>query len=200
MESRASCQSGSSFCFPASQTREAVLRFAKEAQEGNDAMSREIRSFDYVNSPYERVRAALTRDAPAVFRAATQAAAGRTHSVASALRVEIAGIQLAKEIEIAVKELKPKTTGASLTRLKLDWKAAKAPGLFPMMKAELALYPLTATETQLDFSGRYEPPLGWLGTAVNAVVGHRIAEASVHRFVGEVAHYLRSEIERESRK
>jgi hypothetical protein len=162
-------------------------------------MSREIRSFDYVNAPYERVRATLTKDAPAVFRGATQAAAGRTHSVASALRVEIAGIQVAKEIEIAVRELKPKSAGAKVTRLKLDWKAVKAPGLFPMMKAELAIYPLTATETQLDFSGRYEPPLGWLGTAVNAVAGHRIAEASVHRFVSEVAHYLRTEIEREPR-
>ncbi len=162
-------------------------------------MSREIRSFDYVNSAYARVRAALTKDAASVFRAATQAAAGRTHSVASALKVEIAGIQFGKEIEIAVKELKPRTPSASVTRLKLDWKAAKAPGLFPMMKAELAIYPLTATETQLDFSGKYEPPLGWLGTAVNAVVGHRIAEASVHRFVGEVAHYLRTEIEREPR-
>jgi hypothetical protein len=162
-------------------------------------MSREIRSFDYVNSPFERVRAALTKDAPAVFRSATKAAAGRTHSVASALHVEIAGIEFGKEIEISVRELEREPAVTNITRLQLDWKAAKAPGLFPMMKAELAVYPLTATETQLDFSGHYEPPLGWLGTAVDAVVGHRIAEASVHRFVAEVAHYLRAEIEREPR-
>jgi hypothetical protein len=162
-------------------------------------MSREIRSFDYVNSPFDRVRAALTKDAPAVFRSATKAAAGRTHSVASALHVEIAGIEFGKEIEISVRELEREPAVTNITRLQLDWKAAKAPGLFPMMKAELAVYPLTATETQLDFSGHYEPPLGWLGTAVDAVVGHRIAEASVHRFVAEVAHYLRAEIEREPR-
>jgi hypothetical protein len=59
------------------------------------------------------------------------------------------------------------------------------------MRAELAVYPLTSTETQLDFQGVYEPPLGALGKAVNAVVGHRIAEASVHRFVSNVAQYLR---------
>ena len=157
-------------------------------------MSREIRSFDYVNAPYESVRAALSKDALAIFRSATKAAAGRTHSVASALRVEIAGIELAKEIEISVKEVK-EAPGNAVTRLELEWKAARAPGLFPMMKAELAVYPLTATETQLDFSGRYEPPLGWLGTAVDAAIGHRIAEASVHRFVSEVAHYLRSALE-----
>ena len=62
------------------------------------------------------------------------------------------------------------------------------------MKAELAVYPLTATETQLDFSGSYEPPGGWLGSAVDAVIGHKIAEASVHRFVGQVAEYLRGHL------
>ena len=65
------------------------------------------------------------------------------------------------------------------------------PRLFPIMKADLSIYPLTATETQLDFKGVYEPPLGPLGEAVNAIVGHRIAEVSVHRFVSDVAGYLR---------
>jgi len=65
------------------------------------------------------------------------------------------------------------------------------PRLFPLMKAELSIYPLTTTETQLDFLGHYEPPLGALGKAMNAVAGHRIAEASVHRFVSDVAGYLR---------
>ena len=65
------------------------------------------------------------------------------------------------------------------------------PGLFPLMKAELSIYPLTASETQLDFSGVYEPPLGAVGKALNAVAGYRIAEVSVHRFVNDVARFLR---------
>jgi hypothetical protein len=165
------------------------------------ARSRDIRAFDYVNFPYERVRSVLTTDALAVFHAATRAATGRTHTLASALRVEIGGIEFGKEIELAVREKqqKGKEKGGPMTRLEVDWKAARTPGLFPLMKAELAIYPLTATETQLDFSGHYEPPLGWLGTAVDAAVGHRIAEASVHRFVAEVAQYLRDELGRDSR-
>jgi hypothetical protein len=70
------------------------------------------------------------------------------------------------------------------------------PRLFPLMKAEISVYPLTATETQLDFSGLYEPPLGPLGKAANAIVGHRIAEVSVHRFVNDVAEYLRQALVR----
>jgi len=62
------------------------------------------------------------------------------------------------------------------------------------MKAELAVYPLTPTETQLDFAGRYEPPLGLLGEAMNSIAGHRIAEASVHRFLVDVAEHLRSKL------
>ena len=69
------------------------------------------------------------------------------------------------------------------------------PRLFPLMKAEIWLYPLTATETQLDFQGVYEPPLGALGKAVNAIAGHRLAEASVHRFVDDLAGYLRRTLE-----
>ncbi len=78
-----------------------------------------------------------------------------------------------------------------VTRLQLEWQAAKMPSLFPLMKAELSIYPLTATETQLDFFGVYEASLGTVGKAVNAIVGHRIAEVSVHRFVSDVAGYLR---------
>ena len=159
---------------------------------------RRIRSFDYVNYPYERVRAALTADALGVFRSATAAAYTRARSVVSALRVSVAGLEVAKEIEIEVHSIDERpasATGHPVTRLKLEWAATSAPRLFPLMKANLRVYPLTATETQLDFSGRYEPPFGWLGTAVNAAIGHRIAEASVDRFVGEVAEYLRTTLE-----
>ena len=44
---------------------------------------REIHCYDYVNHPYEKVRGALSKDAPAVFQAATKAAASRAQSIAS---------------------------------------------------------------------------------------------------------------------
>ena len=33
--------------------------------------------------------------------------------------------------------------------------------------------------------------MGPLGAALDAVVGHRIADASIHRFLADIAHYLR---------
>ncbi|MGA3203879.1 MAG: hypothetical protein ABSF12_15435 [Bryobacteraceae bacterium] len=161
-------------------------------------MSREIRCFDYVNHPYARVRDALTKDAPALFRAATRAAASRAHSLASELRIDLGGIGVEADINISVQNIEERVSEASsapVTRMQIEWEAATMPRLFPLMKAELSVYPLTATETQLDFQGVYEPPLGPLGKAMNAIVGHRIAEASVHRFVEDVAGYLRRTLE-----
>ena len=160
---------------------------------------REIRCYDYVNHPYEQVRGALSKDAPAVFQSATKAAASRAQSIASELRIEIGGIGIEADIRVSVKNIEEKDREARsgpATRLQLEWEAAKMPRLFPLMKADLSIYPITATETQLDFKGLYEPPLGPLGKAVNAIVGHRIAEVSVHRFVSDVAEYLRKTLVR----
>lgn len=156
--------------------------------------SRRIRTFDYVNHPYERVRDALLADPEDVFRNATKAAASRAHDVASALHVNVAGIEIGAGIDIEIGEIEETPGGrpsAVKTRIPLEWEAAEHPRLFPEMKGVLALYPLTDAETQLDFDGDYTPPLGALGSAIDAVVGHRIAEASIHRFVTDVADYLR---------
>ncbi len=155
---------------------------------------REIRCYDYVNHPYERVRDALSRDALRVFQSATKAAASRAETIAAELHVDLGGIGVQTDIKISVKNIDEKVSDAMstpVTRLLLEWEAATMPRLFPLMKAELAIYPLTKTETQLDFSGVYEPPFGTVGKAMNAIVGHRIAEVSVHRFISDVAGYLR---------
>jgi hypothetical protein len=156
-----------------------------------------IRCYDYVNHPYERVCDMLKQNALTVFQSATKTAASRAQSVAAELRVDFAGIGVKTDIKIDVKSIdeKPAGTGSMpATKLTLEWEAAKMPRLFPLMKGNLYVYPLTATETQLDFSGVYKPPFGAVGKTMNAIVGHRIAEVSVHRFVSDVAGYLRQAI------
>lgn len=153
-----------------------------------------IRSYDYVNHSYERVRDALNQSAVAVFQSATKAAASRAESVAAELHVDFAGMGVRADIKIFVKgiEEKPATEiFSAITTLHLEWEAANLPRLFPLMQGDLSIYPLTSTETQLDFYGTYEPPFGALGKTMNAIVLHRIAEAAVHRFVSDVAGYLR---------
>lgn len=159
------------------------------------SQGRQIRAYDYVNHGYGSVRDALAADPVDVFRNATKAAASRVESVAAELHVNIAGIDVGTEIAVTVgkiEEAQGKTELSRVTKITLEWQAANRPRLFPLMSAELSIYPLTATETQLDFLGNYEPPLGVFGDAVNTVVLHKVAEASVHRFVTDVARYLRT--------
>ncbi len=154
---------------------------------------REIRCYDYVNRPYERVRDALLHDAVTIFQSATKSAVSRARSVATELRVDFGGIGIKTDVKVCVKNIEEKIDfiPSPASRLLLEWEATTMPGLFPLMKAELCIYPLTPTETQLDFFGHYEPPFGMVGKAMNAIAGYRIAEVSVHRFLSDVAGYLR---------
>ena len=159
--------------------------------------SREIRTYDYVNHPYDVVRDTLLADAVGTFRVATHAAADRAEAVAAALRVSFGGVDLGREVRINVGtpvESPGEHGRQPSTRIPIEWEAASRPGLFPLMRGELAIYPITGTETQLDFGGTYEPPLGPLGGVLDAVVGHRIADASIHRFLADVAQHLRDSI------
>lgn len=161
---------------------------------------RKVRSFDYVNHPYPRVSEALSEHPLEIFRSASRAAAARVRSLASELRVSLGGIEVGAEIDISVgliEEAERGPTAGPVTRLHLEWEAARHPRLFPLMRGVLAAYALTASETQLDFSGEYDPPLGALGDALDAAVLHRLAEASVHRFIQDVAQHLRAALEEE---
>jgi len=155
-------------------------------------MPKSIRCYDYVNQPYDQVCEALRAKSNAVFHAATKSAESRGGEVAAGLHVKIAGFDVSKDVEILIKHYTEveSRSGKKMT-VEFEWKAAEASGLFPSMTAQMDIYPITKTETQLDFHGEYEPPLGIMGKAIDAVLGHRIAEASVHQFVNEVAAYLR---------
>ncbi len=159
-------------------------------------MNREIRAYDYVNHRYALVRDILSADPEGVLRAATMAATSRAQAVAAKLRVDVGGLQVGAEIAPSIGEIEESGSGNNdlVTRIPIAWGAAHQARLFPFMSAVLSIYPLTATETQLDFQGTYEPPLGLVGAAIDSMLGHRIAEASVHTFIADVAQYLRTEL------
>jgi hypothetical protein len=62
------------------------------------------------------------------------------------------------------------------------------------MKAVLSFWPLTSSETQMEIEGAYRPPLGAVGNVADAAVGHRVAEAAVHRFLDDVVEQIRREL------
>ena len=154
---------------------------------------REIRSYDYVNRPYESVRDALRQNALTVFQSATKAAASRAQSIAAELHVDFGGIGVKTDIKISVRNIEEKIVDAlstPATRLLLEWEAATMPRLFPLMKGDPSVYPLTSTETQLDFSG--DLPTTFRRRRKNHERDHRppYRRGVGDSFVNDVAGYL----------
>jgi len=159
------------------------------------ATATSIRCFDYVNHPYKKVCSTLSQHANKVFHLATRSAETRAENIAAGLHTKIAGFEIGKEVLVTIKSY---TDVENLRKkhmtINLEWKAAHAANLFPTMVAKLNVYPISGDETQLDFEGEYEPPLGIIGKAIDVIVGHRIAEASVHHFLSEITDFLRKNI------
>lgn len=162
--------------------------------------SHELRCYDYVNRSYAVVRDALSGDLAGIFERATRGAAGRADALAASLKVELGALEIGADVAIEVMSVTEREHGplghGPVTAIELRWRAARAAALFPAMAATLSIYPLSKDETQIELHGQYTPPLGPLGSAIDSLVGHRIADASVHRFVGEVAALLRDELGR----
>jgi hypothetical protein len=171
-----------------------ALWLARQLQPGAD-MS-ELHCYEYVTVPYEKVRDALRRDAAGIFQRATAAAASRATEVVATLRVAVGALEVGADVRIEVRAINEKVSalGDRTTDVEITWTAARAAALFPSMAATLSVYPLSAQETQIALHGRYRPPLGVVGDALDALAGHRVAEASVLHFVRDIAARIRAEV------
>jgi hypothetical protein len=150
-----------------------------------------VRCYDYVNQPYPRVREALLANPHYVFRQATSAATAH----AARLHVHVGVLDIGTDVEIQITSVEQDVAyDEPATRLVLAWQAVHNPGVFPAMTAMLTIFPLSPTETQLELAGTYDPPLGKVGDAIDAAVGHRFASAAVIKFIQEVAGWLREEL------
>jgi hypothetical protein len=156
-----------------------------------------LRCYEYVNRPYDSVRTLLHGAPLELLNRATASAGARAKEVAGSLQIALAGVELGVKVKIRVHSVEDGEGVAGLspvTRVTLGWEAEHAPSLFPLMSARLSAWPLTSTETQIELEGDYTPPFGPLGKVVDAAIGHRIAEASVRRFVEEVVEQVRNEL------
>ncbi len=160
------------------------------------SVPQEVHVFAYVNRPYAKVRDVLKRDAMGVFQRATAGAAARAEALAPTLRAHIGPLELGAEVAVEITWIEDErsTPMGPATKLHLRWAAAKHPELFPAMDATLDVYALAPDETQVDFLGKYHPPLGVVGVAFDIMLGHKLAEAVVHRFVNDIAKGLQTDV------
>jgi len=173
----------------------AALRMLREM----DVMSEptKLRCYAYLDRPYERVRELLRRQPLDLLQRATHSASARANSLAASLKVAVAGVEIGVVARTYLHRVKEDEAIAGLppvTCLEFGWEASRTPAFFPAMRAELSVWPLTSTETQLEITGEYRPPLGVVGDALDAALGHRVAEAVVHRFLEDIVEEIRHEL------
>lgn len=77
--------------------------------------------------------------------------------------------------------------GGDAIAIPLRWRSATTDRLLPVLEAELELQPLSGGGSHLSLLGTYRPPLSVMGGAGDVLLGHRVAEACVRRFVLDVA-------------
>lgn len=81
----------------------------------------------------------------------------------------------------------PSTATESTLLRGIAWRSAIADRLVPMLEADLEPASLNGSGCQLSLMGSYRPPLSVVGAAGDRLLGHRVAEACVRRFVLELA-------------
>jgi hypothetical protein len=102
---------------------------------------------------------------------------------ASLTRVGVAG--LSKLVRVQLRELPWTDRSAGLA---IRWEATGPDGgLFPVLDADLRLASAGDQVTLLTVAGVYRPPLGPLGEALDRVILHRVADATIRNFAVWIA-------------
>jgi hypothetical protein len=98
-------------------------------------------------------------------------------------RVGVPG--LSKLVRIQVRDLAWTDQSAGLA---IRWEATgPGGGLFPVLDADLTMAPVGERATVLTLAGAYRPPAGATGAALDRVILHRVASATIRGFLTHVA-------------
>ena len=97
----------------------------------------------------------------------------------------VGAVGLSKLVRVQVRELARTEKSAGIA---LRWEAVgPGGGLFPVLDADVRLTPDGEHATLLSMAGSYRPPLGSLGHALDQAILHRVAAATIRRFVAQIA-------------
>jgi hypothetical protein len=139
-----------------------------------------VRYFVEVPLAADQVERALRRSPPGWLSALAGAAQQRGDELLGEVGVGPLGPRLGRRVAIRLGE---PVRFPSMTSLPLTWEPVGLEGLLPRLEGDLELGSLGDDRTQLAISARYRPPLGVVGRAVDRVLLHRVAEATVKDFL-----------------
>jgi len=110
------------------------------------------------------------------------------------LHVRRAGLDISRDVRMTHGDVE---TERRLLQLELRWADARRPTWFPIFEGILTMTPAWAEgrpTTRIALAGRYLPPFGRLGDAVDRLVGRRFVVQSVQRFLEQLAERLEREL------
>jgi hypothetical protein len=142
-----------------------------------------IRYYIELSLPVAKVEQALVGSAAGWLSAMAGEAQARGDGLLGDVGVGPLGTPLRRQVRV---QLDGPVRFPSMTSLPLTWEPIGLEGLLPRLDANLELGSLGGDRTQLAISARYRPPLGVVGQAIDRVLLHRVAEATVKDFLDRV--------------
>ena len=139
-----------------------------------------IRYYIELSLPVAKVEQALVSSPAGWLSAMAGEAQARGDGLLGEVGVGPLGIRLQRQVRIRLGE---PMQFPSMTSLPLTWEPVGLEGVLPQLDANLELGSLGEDRTQLAISARYRPPLGVVGRAVDRVLLHRVAEATLKDFL-----------------
>ncbi|MFY9781807.1 MAG: hypothetical protein WAJ85_15010 [Candidatus Baltobacteraceae bacterium] len=128
----------------------------------------EIHEYVTLRCPFERV--------PALLEEYLNEHGARDGGAATlTMHVQVGDLALERDV-LATMAPKPGYPGYEL--LQIEWKP-KDGGLYPAFNALVSVADEGSGFSRIDLDGSYEPPLGPLGVAFDAALGHRFAHQTV---------------------
>ena len=131
----------------------------------------------------------LLREPARMFPRAAPADRSGDGSYSATLKLDLGLVEIGREVVVDIGEVK---LDHGIAIVPLRWRASDHQGLFPVMDATLEVIALSddLPECQISVIGRYQPPMGLLGSLGDAVAGQKIAQAVVTEFTTQVASRL----------
>src|SRR5665213_1823903 len=143
-----------------------------------------VQDFLLVHRSYEDVRMAFAADPHALIDRNAAAAYNEGELLCLQLQPLLKHVRFGKKVWVDIGDAYFRTDGLVLP---VHWWAKGATHLFPTLDGDLEVMPFGESNTQLTFSGRYEPPLGGIGRSLDRMLLHRVAEASIRSFLKKLA-------------
>ena len=146
-----------------------------------------VRYFMDLAVPFEEAEAALLADPsawlPGLVEETDAEGVHRLTSVGFGI-----GLHVRKRVEVVVE---PPLRVPGRTVVPLRWSTGVEHSPLPAMEGDLELAPFGPGASHLAMSGRYTPPYGAIGEALDRALLNRVAEATVRDFVRRVADRIR---------